>query len=167
MKRLASDSFILNVKVKGRPLQNWRGSGVTRISAARAMNKQHGVGENSKQGRRLSNVCMISSIHGLTNWAIDNLSAACFPRAKLGDLAWMLLSFHLETFLKIKMANRRPFTPSLEKRKPHFPQAKVSETWEELNSHTCILLLHQLMCRDLYGTFWSLKPVTMETKFVN
>lgn len=44
----------------------------------RAMNKQHRVGENSKQGRRFWNVYMISSIHGLSDWAIDNQSAACF-----------------------------------------------------------------------------------------
>lgn len=44
----------------------------------RAMNKQNRVGENSKQGRMFWNVCVISSIHGLTEWAIYNLSAACF-----------------------------------------------------------------------------------------
>lgn len=44
----------------------------------RAMNKQNHVGENSKQGRMCWTVCVISSIHGLTGWAIYNLSAACF-----------------------------------------------------------------------------------------
>lgn len=75
MKQLAPDSFMLDVKVKGRTEE----AQVPHASVLpRAMNKQNRVGENSKQGRMFWNVCMISSIHGLTDWAICNLSAACF-----------------------------------------------------------------------------------------
>lgn len=78
MKQRAPDSLILNVKVKEGHCRTEEAQVSHASVLPRAMNKQNRVGENSKQGRMFWNVCMISSIHVLTEWAIYNPSAACF-----------------------------------------------------------------------------------------